>query len=148
MLQQRRVYGHRKRLDGHASSFTCRPGLLDQPRWLSKLPTRSCVCLSRRRRTARSMTFGRLAAKLLGVPEPEYSDDYTDPRLAIFYDQLNPWGSDLDFYLDLVMAAESVLDVGCGTGSVLRKARASGHTGRLVGLGPAPAMRNQAKTST
>ena len=82
------------------------------------------------------------------MPEPEYSDDYTDPRLAIFYDQLNPWGSDLDFYLDLVMAAESVLDVGCGTGGVLRKARATGHTGRLVGLEPAPAMLNQAKSST
>ncbi|WP_020575985.1 class I SAM-dependent methyltransferase [Actinopolymorpha alba] len=82
------------------------------------------------------------------MPEPEYSDDYTDPRLAIFYDQLNPWGPDRDFYLDLVMAADSVLDVGCGTGSVLRKARPAGHTGRLVGLDPAAAMLNQAKAST
>lgn len=80
--------------------------------------------------------------------EPEYSDDYTDPRLAVFYDQLNPWGPDNDFYLDLVMSAKSVLDVGCGTGIVLRQARATGHTGRLVGLDPAAAMLNQAKTRT
>jgi ubiquinone/menaquinone biosynthesis C-methylase UbiE len=82
------------------------------------------------------------------VSEPAYSDDYTDPRLAIFYDQLNPWGPDRDFYLGLVMSAGSVLDVGCGTGSVLRKARASGHTGRLVGLDPAAAMLDQARART
>ena len=80
--------------------------------------------------------------------EPEYSDDYTDPRLAVFYDQLNPWGPDRDFYLELVMSAESVLNIGCGTGTVLRQARAAGHTGRLVGLDPAAAMLNQAKTRT
>lgn len=82
------------------------------------------------------------------MPPPEYSDDYTDPRLAIFYDQLNPWGQDRDFYLQLVMAAESTLDIGCGTGSVLRKAREAGHSGRLVGLDPAAAMLNQASAST
>ncbi|MEQ4205324.1 methyltransferase domain-containing protein [Actinopolymorpha sp. B17G11] len=82
------------------------------------------------------------------MPRREYSDDYTDPRLAVFYDQLNPWGPDLDFYLNLVMAAESVLDVGCGTGSVLRRARTAGHTGRLVGLEPAAAMLDQAKSCT
>jgi SAM-dependent methyltransferase len=80
------------------------------------------------------------------MPGPEYSDDYTDPRLAILYDQLNPWGAERDFYLELVMAAKSVLDVGCGTGSVLQRARAAGHTGRLVGLDPAAAMLNQART--
>src|SRR5690606_28055961 len=45
-----------------------------------------------------------------------------------------------DFYLDLVMSARSVLDVGCGTGKILRAARERGHTGRLVGLDPAKAM--------
>lgn len=82
------------------------------------------------------------------MAEPEYSDDYADPRLAVFYDQLNPWGPDRDFYLELVLSAESVLDVGCGTGSVLRAARAAGHTGRLVGLDPAAAMLDQAKDCT
>ncbi|HKA67938.1 MAG TPA: methyltransferase domain-containing protein [Actinomycetes bacterium] len=80
--------------------------------------------------------------------QPEYSDDYTDPRLAVFYDRLNPWGPERDFYLDLVMSAGSVLDVGCGTGIVLRRARAAGHIGRLVGLDPAAAMLNQATTRT
>jgi ubiquinone/menaquinone biosynthesis C-methylase UbiE len=80
--------------------------------------------------------------------EPEYSDDYTDPRLAIFYDQMNPWWPSDDFYLDLAMSAESVLDVGCGTGRLLRQARADGYTGRLVGLDPAAAMLDQAKVTT
>jgi SAM-dependent methyltransferase len=79
------------------------------------------------------------------VPEPEYSDDYADPRLAILYDQLNPWGPGDDFYLGLVMPARSVLDVGCGTGHVLRRARQAGHPGRLVGLDPAAAMLDQAR---
>jgi SAM-dependent methyltransferase len=85
------------------------------------------------------------ACDTVAVPEPEYSDDYADPRLAILYDQLNPWGPADDFYLGLVMPARSVLDVGCGTGHVLRRARQAGHAGRLVGLDPAAAMLDQAR---
>jgi SAM-dependent methyltransferase len=79
------------------------------------------------------------------MPEPEYSDDYADPRLAVLYDQLNPWGRSDDFYLGLVMSARAVLDVGCGTGRLLRRAREAGHAGRLVGLDPAAAMLDQAR---
>lgn len=43
------------------------------------------------------------------------------------------------------MAARAVLDVGCGTGALLRRARESGHTGRLCGLDPASGMLNQAR---
>ncbi|MBJ7607887.1 MAG: class I SAM-dependent methyltransferase [Candidatus Dormibacteraeota bacterium] len=43
------------------------------------------------------------------------------------------------------MSAHSVLDVGCGTGQLLRRARQCGHAGRLVGLDPAPGMVNQAR---
>ncbi len=70
---------------------------------------------------------------------------YADLSLAALYDSLNPWGPGDDFYLDLVMAAGSVLDVGCGTGRLLRRARGEGHGGRLAGLDPAAAMLVQAR---
>ncbi|MFJ8084122.1 class I SAM-dependent methyltransferase [Streptomyces sp. NPDC096205] len=70
---------------------------------------------------------------------------YADLELARLYDALNGWGPDDDFYLDLVMSARAVLDVGCGTGRLLRGARAAGHTGRLTGVDPAAAMLVQAR---
>jgi SAM-dependent methyltransferase len=70
---------------------------------------------------------------------------YSDESLAKLYDVLNPWGPSDDFYLDLVMFATAVLDVGCGTGSLLRGARKTGHDGRLCGLDPARAMLDQAR---
>lgn len=70
---------------------------------------------------------------------------YADLSLAALYDSLNPWGPGDDFYLGLVMSAGSVLDVGCGTGRLLRGARAAGHDGRLLGLEPAAAMLVQAR---
>lgn len=64
----------------------------------------------------------------------------SDADIAKLYDQQYPWdrtrhGGDA-FYNDLVMAADAVLDVGCGTGAMLHRAREAGHTGRLVGLDP------------
>ncbi|MEK8169819.1 winged helix-turn-helix transcriptional regulator [Streptomyces sp. M19] len=53
---------------------------------------------------------------------------------------------DFTFYLPLVMSARSVLDVGCGTGALLRGARENGHTGRLCGLDPAVGMLEVART--
>lgn len=70
---------------------------------------------------------------------------YADARLAALYDRLYPGASDFGFYLPLVMAARSVLDVGCGTGALLHAARARGHTGRLCGLDPAEPMLAQAR---
>jgi len=65
---------------------------------------------------------------------------YSDADAAELYDVLNPWDPAIwpsdAFYHDLVMAARSVLDVGCGTGSMLHRARDVGHAGRLVGLDP------------
>ena len=65
---------------------------------------------------------------------------YADPRLAALYDAFCAGRPDFRFYLPLVLAAPRVLDAGCGTGELLRLARAAGHTGRLCGLDPAPAM--------
>jgi SAM-dependent methyltransferase len=65
--------------------------------------------------------------------------------LAELYDLFNPWGPGDDFYLGLVMAAEAVLDVGCGTGVLLHRAREAGHTGRLCGLDPDEAMLSRAR---
>jgi ubiquinone/menaquinone biosynthesis C-methylase UbiE len=73
---------------------------------------------------------------------------FSEPSLAGLYDAFCPWErrGDFSFYLPLVMSAETVLDVGCGTGELLRQARQAGHTGRLCGLDPADAMLDQART--
>jgi SAM-dependent methyltransferase len=77
---------------------------------------------------------------------------YSDADAAALYDLLNPWDptrypSDA-FYHDLVMDADAVLDVGCGTGGLLHLARERGHPGRLVGLEPDPAMLERARRRT
>lgn len=74
---------------------------------------------------------------------------YTDVRLASLYDRLFPPApAALSFYLPLIMAARSVLDVGCGTGALLAAARDAGHPGRLCGLDPAEGMLAQARART
>jgi SAM-dependent methyltransferase len=72
---------------------------------------------------------------------------FDDDRLAALYDVLFPpeGRDDFHFYLQLIRSATSVLDVGCGTGALLRRAREAGHTGRLCGLDPAVGMLNQAR---
>jgi SAM-dependent methyltransferase len=65
---------------------------------------------------------------------------YSEADSAALYDRLNPWDPDHSpgdrWYADLIMAAGSVLDVGCGTGAALHLARERGHPGRLAGLDP------------
>ncbi|MDQ3702537.1 MAG: class I SAM-dependent methyltransferase [Chloroflexota bacterium] len=73
---------------------------------------------------------------------------YSEPRLAALYDAFCAGRPDFSFYLPLVMSAERVLDVGCGTGELLRLARAAGHSGRLCGRDPAAAMLQVARTRT
>ncbi|GGU96411.1 methyltransferase [Streptomyces albospinus] len=70
------------------------------------------------------------------------------PDHGEWYDLLNPWGPDNDFSLGLVMAAGSVLDVGCGTGTLLHRAREAGHTGRLCGIDPSGPMLARARRRT
>ncbi|MGH3390554.1 MAG: class I SAM-dependent DNA methyltransferase [Actinomadura sp.] len=63
------------------------------------------------------------------------------------YDAFCPWElrDDLAFYLPLVLSARAVLDVGCGTGMLLHRAREAGHTGRLCGLDPGAGMLARAR---
>ncbi len=73
---------------------------------------------------------------------------FCDARLASLYDLFCPWEQrgDFTFYLPMVMSAEAVLDVGCGTGALLKRARESGQRGRLCGLDPAIGMLERARS--
>lgn len=75
---------------------------------------------------------------------------FAENHLAALYDVFYPpeRRADFAFYLPVVLSARAVLDVGCGTGALLRMARESGHTGRLCGLDPAAGMLNQARRRT
>lgn len=77
---------------------------------------------------------------------------FSDADAAELYDLLNPWDAMRHpgdaFYNELVMAADAVLDVGCGTGSMLHQARECGHSGRLVGLDPDRAALERARRRT
>lgn len=73
---------------------------------------------------------------------------YTDDDVAALYDRINPWDASDTCYLSYIMAAESVLDVGCGTGRLLHGARAKGHLGRLCGVDPDAASLRRARVRT
>lgn len=72
---------------------------------------------------------------------------FADEKLAALYDPLceREARADFAYYRATVMAADSVLDIGCGTGVLLDQARRAGHPGRLTGLDPAPGMIAQAR---
>lgn len=74
---------------------------------------------------------------------------YSEAEVAALYDALSPWDPERSagdrFYHELVMAAASVLDVGCGTGTMLACAREHGHRGRLAGIDPDRAVLERAR---
>lgn len=63
---------------------------------------------------------------------------FADYDFARFYDDFNRHGPDRDFYLGLAAAPSSILDLGCGTGSLALRLAQLGH--RVTGLDPAPGM--------
>ncbi|MGW0961904.1 class I SAM-dependent methyltransferase [Streptomyces gelaticus] len=77
---------------------------------------------------------------------------FSDADAASLYDLLNPWDPDRrpdsGFYFPIVMGAEPVLDIGCGTGAMLHLARERGHRGRLLGLDPDRAALDRARRRT
>jgi 2-polyprenyl-3-methyl-5-hydroxy-6-metoxy-1,4-benzoquinol methylase len=65
--------------------------------------------------------------------------DYQRSEIAEIYDLANPWAEDADFYLSLTgLRPCSVLDLGCGTGSLCCVLAERGH--RVTGVDPAAAM--------
>ncbi len=70
---------------------------------------------------------------------------FAETYLASLYDRLCVDRGDEGYYLSLIASAPRVLDVGCGTGTLLHRAREAGHSGRLCGLDPAAGMLAQAR---
>ena len=67
------------------------------------------------------------------------SENFTDPLLVSVYDDLNPWGPSDEFYYQLAKTrGGSVLDVGCGTGTLACRLAKEGV--EVSGVDPAPAM--------
>ena len=72
--------------------------------------------------------------------------EFSHPRLAAAYDPLDPDRSDLDAYRSMAheFGAQSVLDIGCGTGTLACLLALEGL--RVIGVDPAAASVNVART--
>ena len=72
--------------------------------------------------------------------------EFANPRLATLYDHLDHDRTDLDHYIAMVeeFNAKSVLDVGCGTGTLL--CRLAAQELDLIGVDPAQASLNIARS--
>ncbi|GAA1154148.1 class I SAM-dependent methyltransferase [Nocardioides aquiterrae] len=76
------------------------------------------------------------------APDPAFAD----PRLAALYDDLDGDRADLDAYLAIVeeLGVSSVVDIGCGTGSLAVRLAAAGLT--VTGVDPATASLDVARS--
>jgi ubiquinone/menaquinone biosynthesis C-methylase UbiE len=73
--------------------------------------------------------------------------DYNDPQIAALYEVANPLAQDTEFYLSLVgVQSCSVLDLGCGTGTLCCALAERGH--QVIGVDPAAAMLAVARSKT
>lgn len=81
-----------------------------------------------------------------GTPEQRDKDmDYQNVQIAKIYDLINPPAQDAEFYLSLAEPRpSSVLDLGCGTGTLCCALAERGH--RVTGVDPAAAMLAVAKS--
>ncbi len=77
------------------------------------------------------------------------SDHYNQAELADLYDDENGWDASADFYRDLALAigTKTLLDIGCGTGTVTRGIVAA-TGGSAVGVDPAAPMLAVARRNT
>jgi SAM-dependent methyltransferase len=68
--------------------------------------------------------------------------EFTDPRQVAIYDAVNSYepGTQPDFYLGVAeeVGAETVIDLGCGTGIITLEFARRGY--RMIGVDPSPAM--------
>jgi SAM-dependent methyltransferase len=74
----------------------------------------------------------REGAREVYAEEPDRS--YVDPVLVGLYDAVNPSGEREDCYLKLIMSARAVLDLGCGTGRLLKRAVKLGNSRAFIGV--------------
>ncbi|HID7483481.1 class I SAM-dependent methyltransferase [Morganella morganii] len=65
---------------------------------------------------------------------------YRDPELAQFYDMDNEWRADFDMYLTRAATAGRILDLGCGTGTLMAAIAEKYPHKILTGADPAAAM--------
>ena len=78
------------------------------------------------------------SAEPSAMPTPEF----TDPRQVVIYDAVNSYepGTQSDFYLGVAeeFGAETVVDLGCGTGIITLEFASRGY--RMIGVDPSPLM--------